>query len=106
MRGGRIGKVSAKLGELLQIKPLLSFKQGKLTCPKKVIGINKAISELISLIPNNIKRLFIIHIANSKFFELLKSKLKGRFNVPTYEGEVGPVVASHIGPAIGVCYIC
>ncbi len=104
-RGGRIGKVSAKLGELLQIKPLLSFKQGKLSCPKKVIGINKAVSELISLIPKNIKRLFIIHIANSKFFELLKSKLKGKFNVPTYEGEVGPVVASHIGPAIGVCYI-
>ncbi len=106
MRGGRIGKVSAKLGELLQIKPLLSFKQGKLTCPKKVIGINKAINELIASIPNNIKRLFLIHIANSKFFELLKSKLKGKFNVPTFEGEVGPVVASHIGPAIGVCYIC
>lgn len=105
-RGGRIGKVSATIGSLLQIKPILSFNQGVLSCPKKIIGINKAISELISMIPQNIKRLFIIHIANSKFFDLLKSKLKGLFDVPTYEGEVGPVVASHIGPAIGVCYIC
>ncbi len=105
-RGGRIGKLSATIGNLLQLKPILTFNQSNLNCAKKVIGTNKAIAELISMIPKNIKRLFIIHIANSKFFDLLKNKLKGMFNVPTYEGEVGPVVAAHIGPAIGVCWIC
>lgn len=106
-RGGRIGKVSATIGSLLQLKPILAFNQGTLACVKKTIGINKAIQELITMIPKNIKRLFIIHIANSKYFELLKSKTKDIFkNVPTYEGEVGPVVAAHIGPAIGVAWIC
>lgn len=105
-RGGRIGKVSATLGSLLQIKPVLTFRQGTLECAKKTIGIQKAISDVIGSIPKNIKRLFIIHIANSKFFELLKTKIKGMFNVPTYEGEIGPVVAAHIGPAIGVAWIC
>jgi len=105
-RGGRIGKVSATIGSLLQIKPVLTFRQGTLECAKKTIGIQKAITDVIGSIPKNIKRLFIIHIANSKFFELLKSKMKGLFNVPTYEGEIGPVVATHIGPAIGVAWIC
>ena len=105
-RGGRIGKISATIGNLFQIKPILLFKKGNLGCAKRTLGINKAISELISMIPKNIKKLFIIHISNSKFFEQLKNKLKGLFSVPTYEGEVGPVVASHIGPAIGVAWIC
>lgn len=105
-RGGRIGKISATIGNLFQIKPILVFKKGNLGCAKKTLGINKAISEIITLIPKNIKRLFIIHISNSKFFEQLKNKLKGLFSVPTYEGEVGPVVASHIGPAIGVAWTC
>ncbi len=105
-RGGRIGKVSATIGSLLQLKPILMFKKGTLGCEKKTIGINKAIMEVVSMIPQNIKKLFIIHIANSKFFELLKSKLKGKFNVPTFEGEIGPVVAAHIGPAVGVAWIC
>lgn len=105
-RGGRIGKVSATLGTLLQLKPVLTFKQGTLECTKKTIGVQKAISEVIASIPKNIKRLFLIHIANSKFFDMLKEKIKGLFNVPTYEGEIGPVVAAHIGPAIGVAWIC
>lgn len=105
-RGGRIGKVSATLGTLLQIKPILMFKKGILACEKKAIGVNKAIADIINMIPKNIKRLFIVHISNSKFFELLKSKLSGLFNVPTFEGEIGPVVAAHIGPAIGVAWTC
>lgn len=106
-RGGRIGKVSAAVGSLLQLKPILAFKEGVLGCVKKTMGIAKAIQDLIAMIPQNIKRLFIIHIANTKFFDMLKKQLDGKFkNVPTYEGEIGPVVAAHIGPAIGVAWIC
>lgn len=106
-KGGRIGKVSAVLGSFLQIKPILTFKQGTLLCAKKVFGVTKVISELISMIPKNVKRLFAIHIANTKHFEQLHQKMIEKFPDSTiYEGELGPVVASHIGPAIGVCYIC
>lgn len=106
-KGGRIGKVSAVLGSLLQIKPILTFKQGTLLCAKKVFGVAKVISELISTVPKNVKRLFAIHIANTKHFESLHQKMKEVFpDTKIYEGELGPVVASHIGPAIGVCYIC
>ncbi len=105
--GGRIGKVSAAIGSLLQIKPLLTFKQGTLLCAKKIFGAAKAIAELISMIPQNVKRLFAIHIADTKYFAELREKMSVKFPEATiYEGELGPVVAAHIGPAIGVCYIC
>ena len=106
-RGGRIGKVSATIGSLLQIKPVLTFKQGTLLCAKKIFGMGKAIADLIAMIPKKTKRLFAIHIANTKFFDVLLAKMKEAFPKTTiYEGELGPVVAAHIGPAVGVCYIC
>ena len=106
-KGGRIGRVSATIGSLLQIKPILTFKQGTLLCSKKIIGMGKAIADLIAMIPQKTKRLFAIHIANTKYFEVLLEKMKAAFpKTKIYEGELGPVVAAHIGPAVGVCYIC
>ena len=108
-KGGRIGKVTATLGTLLQLKPILTFKKNTLTNDKKCLGMQKAINDLVNMIPVKIKRLFIIHIANTKFFELLKktvSKLLEKRNqtVEILEGEVGPVVAAHVGPAIGLSW--
>ncbi len=106
-KGGRIGRVSATIGSLLQIKPILTFKQGTLLCAKKIFGMGKAISDLIAMIPEKTKRLFAIHIANTKFFDVLLQKMKSAFpKTKIYEGELGPVVAAHIGPAVGICYIC
>ncbi|MGN1200818.1 MAG: DegV family protein [Candidatus Caccovivens sp.] len=109
-KGGRIGKVSATLGSILQIKPIITFKRGVLS-DKKSFGMQKAIKDLIASIPEKIKRLFILHIANTKFFELLKKmvnewldKRPDKDNIEVYEGEVGPVTASHVGPAIGLAW--
>ncbi len=111
-KGGRIGKVSYTIGSLLNIKPIIVFKKGVLS-DKKCIGMQKAIKELIASIPQKIKRLFMIHIANTKFFENFKktvnewlNKNPNKENIEVYEGEVGPVTASHVGPAVGLSWIC
>ncbi len=108
-KGGRIGKVTATLGTILQLKPILTFKEGTLVCEKKCLGMQKAIGDLISLIPNRIKRLFVLHIANTKFFEMLKKKVdeflaKTKEKIEVIVSEVGPVVASHVGPAVGLSW--
>lgn len=110
-KGGRIGRVTATIGSILKIKPIITFKQGVLS-DKKSIGLQKAMKDLIASIPEKIKRLFIIHIANTKFFETLKtfvydylSKRPDKDKIEVYEGEVGPVNASHVGPAIGLAWI-
>ena len=106
-RGGRIGKVTAALGTILQLKPILTFKNGILSCSKKIFGgANKAIQELFSMIPKTFKRLFVIHIAKTVNYDLLKEKVVTKFpNIEPVEGEMGPVIATHIGPAIGLCWI-
>ena len=110
-KGGRIGKVTATLGTLLQIKPVITFKKGILS-DKKSLGMQKAIKDLLSSIPQKLKRLFVVHIASSKFFEMLKKsfaqwfeKKNDKNNIKVYEGELGPVNAAHVGPAIGVAWI-
>ena len=72
--------------------------------------MQKAIKTLISTIPQKLKRLFVVHIANSKFFVMLKKFVNDflstkKEKVEVYEGEIGPVNAAHVGPAIGLAWI-
>ena len=110
-KGGRIGKLTATIGSILKIKPIITFKQGTLS-DKKSIGFQKAMKDLIASIPQKLKRLFIIHIANTKFYEILKkfvyeyiAKRPDKDKIEVYEGEVGPVTAAHVGPAIGLAWV-
>ncbi len=110
IKGGRIGKVSGTIGSILQIRPIISFKKGVLS-DRKIFGMQKAMKELVASIPEKVKRLFILHIANTKFFEQLKKmvdewlqKFGNKNKIEIYEGEVGPVTASHVGPAIGLAW--
>ena len=49
-KGGRIGKVTATAGMLLQIKPLLTFAEdGQLTSVAKVRGRNQVVDKLVDL---------------------------------------------------------
>lgn len=110
-KGGRIGKVSATIGTILQIRPIITFKKGVLTS-KNSFGMQKAMKDLIATIPTKLKRLFIIHIANTKFYENLKKmvydfidKRPDKDEIEIYEGEIGPVNASHVGPAVGLAWV-
>lgn len=105
-RGGRLGKISAMLGTILKIKPLLSFKENTLKCVHKVIGIAKAIPLMIARIPETARKIYALSAVNSKYFSLLLEKVKERFpNREILTGEICPVVSSHVGPAVGVSWV-
>lgn len=105
-KNGRIGNVKAVVASFLNIKPIILFKQGVLSGEKKVIGINKAMSEIIKGIPANVKRLFIIKAGVPGYFEKFKEMVLPLFkNVPTEIGIVSPVVGAHVGPCIGLAWI-
>lgn len=111
-KGGRIGKVTATLGSIFQIKPIITFKKGVLS-DKKCIGLQKAMREMIANIPQKLKRIFILHIANAKLFDTFKKmvmdvldKREDREQIEIYEGEVGPVIATYAGPAVGLAWTC
>ena len=105
-RGGRLSKVSAVLGEILKIKPVLSFRENTLSCVKKVLGIAKAIPFMVARVPETAKRIYACCAAGSKYFAMIQEKLRERFpNHPILEGLICPVVTSHVGPAVGVAWM-
>jgi DegV family protein with EDD domain len=103
-RGGRIGKIQATIATVLNVKPLLVFKDNVLKCQKKVMGINRAIIEMINNIPKTIKKIYVCYIKDSEFINVVKEKVMALFNLKNVEAlAISPVVGSHIGiGAVGV----
>lgn len=97
--GGRIGLLTASLGNILKIKPVLLFKKGTLTRFKKILGMSRAVSDLASLVAANVKKIYVCCIGKSVYFEKLKEKIKERFaGIQVRFGEISPVMGAHVGP--------
>lgn len=103
-RGGRIGTLGAAIANILKIKPLFKFSNGKLTITKKVLGLTKAITEAIALLPKKLKKLYICYIYDKVNVPKITEKLKNMLGLKNIE-EVGlePVFGVHVGiGAIGL----
>lgn len=103
-RGGRIGALGAAIANILKIKPLFKFSNGKLTITKKVLGLTKAITEAIALLPKKLKKLYICYIYDKVNVPKITEKLKSMLGLKNIE-EVGlePVFGVHVGiGAIGL----
>lgn len=105
-KGGRIGKISAMAGTLLQIKPILTFaSDGQLTSAEKVRGRKLALEKMAQKIEklysgngayniavangncldemNNLKDRILMSLANPQFI---------------FESEIDCTLASYVGP--------
>ena len=109
LKGGRIGKVTAAAGTLLQIKPLLAFspEDGQLQSVAKVRGRNQVIGKLTDLMVKyrGEHRRYNLAIANGgdpAGMELLREKLTAA--LPDYgflcEGEINGTFSVYIGDGI------
>lgn len=105
-RGGRIGRLSAIIGDILKIKPIIMFRQNVLTQAKRVLGTAKAIAEIVAAIPENATRILVAEISNSQHFNKLFEAVSARFkNLKIGKSDVSPVVGLHVGPAFGVAVL-
>jgi DegV family protein with EDD domain len=104
-RGGRIGRARAWAGELLNIKPILSIKEGEVLPVKRVRGNRKAFLEFASAFEAGTRdvptlRVGIAHAAAPERAEALRKMV--RHTRPAAEVELvttlGPVVGTHAGP--------
>lgn len=104
-KNGRIGNLKAVVASFLNIRPILTFKQGVLS-DKKVIGMNKAMSDIMKQVPQGVKRLFVIRASFPDYFDAFKEKVKTFFShIQIETGIVSPVVGAHVGPSIGLAWI-
>ncbi len=105
-KGGRIGKVEGTIGELLNIKPIISINEdGVYYSYKKVRGRSRSIEELLDIIKEKAKETLInIAIAHGDAFleaqDLLK-KVKELKNInETVFTQISPVLVVHTGPGL------
>lgn len=107
IKGGRIGKVSGTIGQMLNLKPIITMddEDGKYTTLSKVRGSKKAVSELARLATEALDKgkskvvvmTGTMHDEARKLLDTLKAHKNSSLN---YLGEFTPVVGVHSGPQI------
>jgi DegV family protein with EDD domain len=110
-RGGRVGSAQAFIGGLLQMKPILSIKNGKIEPLERVRTSAKAISRLKEIIIADLQgvanpRVMILHAAVPQLADQLAADLAAALKIEKpMLVEAGPAVATHSGPgALGAAY--
>lgn len=110
-KGGRIGKVQAIAGELLNVLPIIQLKDGELLSVSKVRGNKKALSTISSLcdkflVQNSVDKqncnVFVYNCVED--IEPLKEKLLSDGFNDIKETKIGITIAAHTGISItGAC---
>lgn len=111
-KGGRINKTSAIVGTLLDIKPVLTIKDGLIEVVEKLRGKKKVFKKLIELIKecpefDEENPEFILVQSSEEYGQEMRELLKEEFGIDDvkYYLEIGPIVGTHIGPGtLGVVF--
>lgn len=105
-KGGRIGRVEGTIGELLNIKPIISINEdGIYYTYKKVRGRNKSIQEIYNLVKERAKdKMINVAIAHGNAHDeadSLLDRIKELKNVKeTFFTQISPVMVVHTGPGL------
>lgn len=105
-QGGRIGKAGALVGSLLNIKPILTIKDGQVAPLEKVRGKGRALERLLDLAVAGYppgRRLICSVVHADDYTSLMKLKEKAASMLKCSEliiSELGPVVGTHAGPGV------
>ena len=108
-KGGRIGRASSVIGNLLKLRPVLKLEDGEVSLETKTFGERGAISYMEKIIKNEGRNSIYLYTAwggtnqelhNTDILKktadtMRKIEYKGRF-------EIGPTIGSHSGPVFGI----
>jgi len=116
-RGGRIGGAAAFLGNLLDLKPILHVRQGRIEAVDKVRTMSKAVTRLLDLVGERIQnqpsvRLSALFANEPERAKNLLEKAILHFGSNSIDikesfcSRVSPVVGTHTGPdGVGLAYM-
>lgn len=105
-KGGRIGKISAVAGTLLQIKPIITFAEdGQLTSAAKVRGRRQSIARLPELIAAGVPEgasynLMVAHGDAPEELAALRESIRARLPAAAHfwQGEIDCTLGAYVGP--------
>ncbi|GAU75977.1 DegV family protein [Fusibacter sp. 3D3] len=108
--GGRIGGAQAIMGNIFQILPILTVKEGRSEVLQKVRTKKKAVETLLKIALEDIaqyglKNVVVHHIEAYEEGLALAKRLQDDLGVQVLVVDIGPVIGTHVGPgAIGIAY--
>ncbi|MEO6457240.1 MAG: DegV family protein [Chloroflexia bacterium] len=110
VRSGRLGKLPGAIGNMLDIKPILTIKpNGEAEITDRLRSSKKALERIVELTTEQqpLERLAVLHGANEDGANRLMSMLQPLDPPqPVITGHIGAVLGTHLGPgAVGVCFL-
>ena len=110
-KGGRIGGAAALLGSVLQVKPILAFRDGRVEQFERERTQKRAVARLKELVLEQIPRdgsgyLSVMHAGVPEQGQALADDLAAQLNLPNVPIlDVPPAIVTHGGPGIlGVAF--
>ncbi len=112
-KGGRIGKVAAFLGSMLNFKPIITMENGGLVPFSRVRSQKQVLRKLVEVAEQDwLKygkklRIGVIHTACPEVAQELRQMIKEKLNLVDLPPlvEAGAVLGTHVGPgALGISY--
>ncbi|MFF2093617.1 DegV family protein [Paenibacillus sp. NPDC058174] len=110
-KGGRIGRASALIGSLLNIKPILSLdKGGTVYSVDKQRGTKKAIQRIIDMLDQSFGSdpvaITIAWTQGDAIAMDLCEQVKNKFNVQSVDfTTIGAVIGTHVGPGTSAVFM-
>ena len=101
-KGGRIGKAKALLGSILNVKPILTLKDGEVIPAGQVRTRAKGLDRLFEFVQStaNIQELTVVHSTTPDEAQALAERFGSLFDKEQIiMSRLGPVLGVHIGPA-------
>lgn len=99
--GGRIGKAKALLGSILNVKPLITIRDGELVPAGQARTRSRGIERLVDFVKNalNIQELAIVHSTTPDEAGSLKERIASIFDRKRiHMARLGPALGVHGGP--------
>jgi len=99
--GGRIGKAKALLGSILNVKPVLTLKDGEVVPAGQVRSRSKGIERLFEFTKNavDIQDLAVVYTTTPDEAQALAERIGSIFDKEKIKiARVGPVLGVHMGP--------
>ena len=109
-RGGRISALSATMGSLLNIKPILRVSaDGKIEKYSTGKGMRKALHSMVELMKEKFEPgypVYILDAVNKECADYVEEEIKQNFaNVEIKRLPIGPVIGTHCGPGtVGIIF--
>lgn len=111
-RGGRIGGAQRFLGTALNMKPVLSLRDGRVEAVERIRTKGKAIERVLELVAEDVKgrspvRLATLHANAAEEAKQLLERASAMFQATeSIFSEVSPVIGAHAGPGtVGLAYM-